>query len=111
MLLLRLQCPLVPSARGPEMVYKYVSVSVAVCVCVYIYRMNLKYALRWHIHISVHSVLCQCVHTNTRILTPFEDSEPTGLKVDTTVGVTVDDSDLCCGAFEVIRAPINSLVC
>ena len=24
--------------------------------------MNLKYALHWHIHISVHSVLCQC-HT------------------------------------------------
>ena len=30
----------------------------SVCVCVS--GMNLKYALRWHIHISVHSVLCQC---------------------------------------------------
>ena len=33
-------------------------------------------------HISVYSVLCQCIHTNTRILKPFEDCEPTGLKVD-----------------------------
>ena len=29
-----------------------------ICVCVY--GMNLKYALCWHIHISVHSVLRQC---------------------------------------------------
>ena len=56
-------------------------------------------------------MLCQCIHTNTRIFTLFEDSEPTGLKVDTTVGVTVSDSDLCCGVFDVIRAPINPLVC
>ena len=49
--------------------------------------MNLKYALPWHINISVHSVLCQChKHTHTRILKPFEDSEPTGLKVD--IGTT-----------------------
>ena len=33
-------------------------------------------------HISVYSVLCQCIHTNTRILKSFEDREPTGLKVD-----------------------------
>ena len=32
--------------------------------------------------ISVYSVLCQCIRTNTRILKPFEDREPTGLKVD-----------------------------
>ena len=56
------QCPLVlaPLVRGPQMVY--------MCVCVY--GMNLKYALCWHIHISVHSVLCQCytqthAHTHT----------------------------------------------
>ena len=30
-----------------------------VCVCVCVDGMNLKYAARWHIHISVHSVLCQ----------------------------------------------------
>ena len=56
------------------------------CVCVCMDKMNLKYALRWHIHISVHSVLCQCYthkRTHTRIFKPFEDSEPTGLKVDT----------------------------
>ena len=29
-------------------------------VCVFGDGMNLKYALRWHIHRSVHSVLCQC---------------------------------------------------
>ena len=46
-----------------------------VCVCVD--RMNLKYALRWHIHISVPSI-----HTHTHILKPFADSEPLGLKVD-----------------------------
>ena len=28
------------------------------CACVH--KMNLRYALRWHIHILVHSVLCQC---------------------------------------------------
>ena len=33
---------------------------IYVCVCVCVDGMNLKYAVRWHIHISVHSVLCQC---------------------------------------------------
>ena len=33
-------------------------------------------------HISVYSVICQCMHTNTRIRKPFEDCELTGLKVD-----------------------------
>ena len=37
--------------------------------------MNLKYALHWHIHIYQFIPY-------TRILKPFEDSEPTGLKVD-----------------------------
>ena len=45
-----------------------------VCVCVY--GMNLRYTLRWHIHVSVHSVL----YTSTRILKPFEKSELTGIK-------------------------------
>ena len=35
-------------------------------VCVY--RINFKYTLHWHIHISVHSMLCY-----THILLPFED--------------------------------------
>jgi len=30
------------------------------CMCVCVDGMNWKCALRWHIHISVHSVLCQC---------------------------------------------------
>ena len=34
-------------------------------VCVCMDGMNLKYALRWHIHISVHSMLCQYIHTST----------------------------------------------
>ena len=58
---------------------------VCVCVCVCVDEMNMKYALLWYIHRSVHSVLCQCYthkHMHTRILKPFEDSEPTGLKVD-----------------------------
>ena len=53
-----------------------------VCVCVD--EMNLKYDLHWHIHISVLSMLChcRCIHTNTCILKPLKDSEPTGLKAD-----------------------------
>ena len=51
-----------------------VSVSVSVSVCVD--GMKLKYAARWHIHISVHSVLCQCIHVSTHILKAIEDSEP-----------------------------------
>ena len=50
---------------------------IYVCVCVY--RMNLKYALHWHIHIDQFIPY-------TRILKPFEDSEPTGLKVDIAMG-------------------------
>ena len=43
------QCPLLaPSVRGLQM------------VCVRVDGMNLKYALRWHFHISLPSVLCQC---------------------------------------------------
>ena len=32
--------------------------------------------------ISVHFLLCQYIHTSTRILKPFEESQPTGLKMD-----------------------------
>ena len=38
-----------------------------VCVCVF--AMNLKCALCWHIHISVHSVPCQCIYTHTHAST------------------------------------------
>ena len=54
------------------------------CVRVCVDGMNLTYALHWLIHISVHSVLCQCytqAHAHTHILKPSEDSEPTWLKV------------------------------
>ena len=55
---------------------------VCVCVCVCVDGMNLKYALGWPVHVSVHSVLCQCIHKHTHILKRFEDSKPTGPKVD-----------------------------
>ena len=35
------------------------------CVCVCADRINFKCALCWHIHIPVHSMLCQCVRTST----------------------------------------------
>ena len=46
---------------------------VSVCVYVCVDRINLKYALCWHIHIyiSVHSVLCQCytqAHTHPQTI-------------------------------------------
>ena len=56
------------------------------CVCVCVDGMNLKYALRWRIHISHYHFIpyhASAIHnTGTRILKPFEDSELTGLKVD-----------------------------
>ena len=42
-----------------------VCVCVCVRVCVCVDGVNLKCALRWLIHISVHSVLCQCILTST----------------------------------------------
>ena len=60
------------------------------CVCVD--GMNLKYALRWHIHIyqfipyyasAIHK------HTHAHILKPFVDSEPTGLQVDIAISKLV----------------------
>ena len=62
---------------------------VFVCVCMYVFvcvyvcvdGMNLTYMLRWHIHGSVHSMLCTQAHTR-HSLKPFKDNEPTGLKVD-----------------------------
>ena len=39
---------------------------VCVCVCVCVDGMNLTYALRWHIHASVHSAPCHTSYTRTR---------------------------------------------
>ena len=58
------------------------SVCESVCVCVD--GMNLKYPLRWHIHISSFCTM-PMLYTSTRILKPFEDIELTGLKVDIAV--------------------------
>ena len=50
-------------------------------VCVFVWtELSMHYV---GYHISVHSVLCQCRSTCT--LKPFENSEPTGLKVDIAV--------------------------
>ena len=59
-----------------------VSQCVCVRVCECVDGMNLTYTLRWQIHVLVHSMLYTSTCTQ-RILRPFEDSEPTGLKVDT----------------------------
>ena len=74
------QCPLLASSvRGPQMVWECQWEWECVCVD----GMNLKYALRWHIHIIISSFRTMPVlYTHTRILKPFEDSELAGLKVD-----------------------------
>ena len=53
------------------------------CVCA-VDEMNLKYALHWLIQIEFIPYYTSATHkyTHARILKPFEDSEPTGLKVD-----------------------------
>ena len=38
----------------------YCVVCMRACMCVCVDGMKLKYALRWHINVSVHSILCQC---------------------------------------------------
>ena len=43
-----------------ECVCVCVCFNVCVCFSVCVCRMNMKYAVHWHIHVSVHSVLCQC---------------------------------------------------
>ena len=66
-------CPYLTLAllvHGPHVVWECVCVYVCMCVCVHMYvcvcvdRMILKYALCWHIHKSVHPVLCQCRHAH-----------------------------------------------
>ena len=59
------------------MVWECVCVCVCVCVCGW-NELEVCTTLAY-IYISVHSVH---KHTHTCILKPFEDSEPTGLKVD-----------------------------
>ena len=85
------QCPLLAlSVHGPQMVGECVCVCLNVrwgCGCVHVDGMNLKYVVHWHIHISsfrTMSVLYTSQHTQMHPKkTPFEDSEPTELKVDT----------------------------
>ena len=69
-----------------------VCVCACVCACVRVDEMNLKYALRSHVHFrqfipyyssAIHK------HTHTCILKRFEESKPTVLKVD--IAQTFDD--------------------
>ena len=102
------QCPLLaPLVYSPQMVWKcvcvdgmnlkyaplwhistyqfipcYASVYTPAHVCVCGWNELEVCTTLTYINISVHFMLCQCIHTNTRILKPFEDSKPTGLKVD-----------------------------
>ena len=49
-------------------------VCVCACmhVCVCVDGMNLKYALCWHIHVSVYSILCHCYWAiQAGLLTPL----------------------------------------
>ena len=61
---LMLKCPLLaPLVLGPQMVWGCLCLCMCVHACVHAClceQNNLKYALCWHIHISVHSVLYQC---------------------------------------------------
>ena len=75
--LLRCLCTLLAQlVCDPQLVWECVHVYVCVCVD----GMNLKCALRWHVHISSFCTLP--VYTHTCILIPFEDCELTELKVD-----------------------------
>ena len=92
-MMLEWQCPLLaPSACVPQMVCVCVCVCVHawlhVCVCVCTER-------TWSIHcagISTYRLILYYAstihkHTHARILKPFEDSEPMGLKVDIAIGI------------------------
>ena len=69
-------------------VHACVCVGMHICMCMCVHEcmcidgMNMKSALRWHIS-SFHTMPAYThEHTGTHILIPFEDSKPTGLKVD-----------------------------
>ena len=48
-------------------------------------------------------------HTHTRILKPFEDSEPTGLKVDISTGATVTYLREAAGVEHLVVAALGEL--
>ena len=77
------QCPLLALlVHGPQMVWECVCVCVCVCVCG---RNELEVCTTLaYPHISSFRTILVFTHkhTRSRILKPFEDSEPTGLKVD-----------------------------
>ena len=77
-------------------VLKWCDVCVCVCVCACGWNELKVCTMMSFSHISVYSVLWQCIHTNTRILKPFEDSELTGLKVDIATECEVGQRKCCC---------------
>ena len=104
----RFLAPLVCSPQAVSMcVFVCVCMHVFVCVCVCVDGMNLTYMLRWHIHVSVHSVLCTQAHTR-RSLKPSEDSEPMGLKVDIAKSwLFAVTRPACCGGSPMSAAALN----
>ena len=71
------QCPLLaPLVCGSQLNGMRMS-TVCVCMCVCVCGWNeLKVCtMVSFLHMSVYSVLCQCIHTNTCILKPFVDRD------------------------------------
>ena len=83
---------------------------VCACMCVHMLAQNELQRICTTLaypHISVHAIQCQSykqVHIHTHILKPFEDSEPTGLKVDTAKPAT--QRTLSC-FFRILRKPVK----
>ena len=64
--------------------YEDVCVSVYVCACMHACANRLTWSMRY-VGISTYQFIpcyASAIYMHTRILKPFEDSEPTGLKVD-----------------------------
>ena len=60
-------------STGAAMPHRFMVLKWYKCVCVCVDGMNLMYTLRWHIHTSVYSVLCQCytqahAHTHSQTI-------------------------------------------
>ena len=62
-----LQTHLAMSTFSPIGMWSSNAMRMCVCVCVCVDRMNLTFTLRWHIHVSVHSVLytSTCTHASS----------------------------------------------
>ena len=73
-----------PVGLSPQMVGECACTCVCVCVWMCVDGMSLKCALRWPIHTHTHTHTHISAHTYTHTharAQPFEDREPTGLKL------------------------------